>query len=226
METVIIRRIGLAVLAVVLLTACVSGVGSHDEEDLTRQERTLLAYIPEALRPTCVTEYQWVSDCFWIACDARTIRVTEEYPGAIAGFFCSYEEDPAADPPGISVRVDYLRYPAATDLQEAFEDAWWGRRLEAGGCLVGKMAEYRYRVEGGSAGGLLCFYGYFPLRSEAHVVWTDDRALILADAMQYGGTGEPGELYSWWLALVGESVDLEARAPGGMVVGHHGGRSR
>jgi hypothetical protein len=63
------------------------------------------------------------------------------------------------------------------------------------------------------SGRLLCFYDYFPLRFQAHVVWTDDRDLVLADAMQYAGTGEPGELYRWWLAVVGGAGDLTARAP-------------
>ncbi len=58
-EGLVIRRGGRWVLvAAVLLAACVSGIGPSGGRGLTSQEPRLLAYIPEALPPSCATEYE------------------------------------------------------------------------------------------------------------------------------------------------------------------------
>lgn len=195
----------LALAAAVMLSACVGrseGVRVLDESE---QER-LLAYIPEVLRPTCVTHYE-VSDenCLFSCPDA--VDAVGFYPGVVAGFACRYK----------NAEVRYLRYRTVTSLHAALRDTW---DIDAEGCsenpavLPGR--EYRYRVGGGPVGGLFRFNGNV---SHGHAwwggwaaTWTDDRALVLADASLDLGEGASGN--NWWQALVTRSVDLEAGTPG------------
>ncbi len=193
----------LALAAAVVLSACAGGEGAQERRLL--EERSLLEYIPEVLRPTCVNGYELSDeDCLFSCPDF--VDIAGFYPGAVAGLACRYKN---AD-------VRYLRYRTVTSLHAALRDKWG---IDAEGCsenpavLPGR--EYRYRVGGGPVGGLFRFNGEV---SHGHAwwggyaaTWTDDRALVLADAMLDLGEAAPGN--NWWQALVTRSVELEAGTP-------------
>ncbi len=192
---------GLALAAAMVLSACGGGSRGGRLGSMSSEERSLLSYIPEVLRPTCATHYHTQEEFTGVWVDTDVVAL---YPGAVAGFACRYD----------NAEVRYLRYRTVSSLHAALEDRWG---LDAGGCArwTGVLSgpEYRYRVAGGPVRGLVRL-GRFTFYA-LNATWTDDRARVLGDADTLPGEqNEAGAMNLNWEPLVSRfSLDAGASSP-------------
>lgn len=124
-------------------------------------ERRLLSVIPQPLRSECAA-IDWGPDA------------------ALASVECS----------GARLDVEYHLFESSSVLNAWYELGREDARVEPGsGSCTGSAfgGESAYTVEGEDAGRYFCFLD----DDEPHLVWTDERAAVGADAHVWEGTGRP-----------------------------------
>lgn len=201
-ERMTIESLLVATMVALLASACTlpSG-GSH--EPRTAAGRELLALIPEDVKP-CVEEYE--ENPFL---GGGTEVAIAGHPAAVAGVFCSWEPPTAPQDEAGSVSLTYLLFPTADAMYGDYRGNWvWGGR-HGTDCATQTSSEFVYLVDSLEAGHVFCTGSKF----QPEITWTDDRHLVLANAMQipFPDIGAP-ELFEWWLGRFAGQVDLRVGA--------------
>ena len=151
----------LVAVATALALALRDGSGGEASQSPSAAESSLLATIPVAIRPGCDT--------------------TEPDPeSAVASVSCSG---------AAGLTADYSLFDDASVMSATYElyreEA--GVEPETGECREdGSSGETTYEVDGEEAGRRFCFLD----GEQPHLVWSDARARVVADAWVASGTGE------------------------------------
>jgi Ca2+-binding RTX toxin-like protein len=201
-ERMSIQSLLVATVLVLLASACTLPSG-RSHEPRAAAVRELLALIREDVKP-CVEEYG--ENPFL---GGGTEVAMTGHPAAVAGVFCSWEPPTAPQDEAGSISLTYLLFPTADAMYGDYGGHWvWGGR-HGMDCATQKSSEFVYLVDGREAGHVFCTGDEF----QPEITWTDDRNLVLANAMQipFPDIGAP-ELFEWWRARFAGHVDLRVGA--------------
>ncbi|HET9671842.1 MAG TPA: hypothetical protein VFQ40_03225, partial [Actinomycetota bacterium] len=189
------RIVGLTIAAtLVVAVAWATGVVGGEPSSgppaggATREERALLAVIPDPFRSTC--EPADVSP-----------------PAAVAVMECRPDENHS---------VTYTRFSTGDDLDAAFENFAAPADLTHDDCGHDPSARHAYSVNGTPLGDVACYVepGAGPSTTNSVIVWTDDQLLVLARAVR--GDAADLTLFGWWQTEAGPwSTDARPPKEGG-----------
>jgi serine/threonine protein kinase/DNA-binding SARP family transcriptional activator len=157
---------------------------------LTPDEQRLQSYLPSALAPSCLP-----------------MAGKEAARGELASLVCTEDQ----------LEVLYQLFPRPDLMDAAFQTQANIAGAPNGECATDHEAVGTYAVDGSPAGRVLCFVrgayrnGSVAADASSHLVWTDERLLVLADATRSDASDL--SLYGWWLGA-GPSVPDPDGGPG------------
>jgi serine/threonine protein kinase len=181
----------LAVLAAVVALAGNGGAPSHaavDSPSASPAASATPTYATLARTPT--SDERRLLDFIPEAFRADCGPFAPSPPAALATIACNTS----------SARVIYELFSTMPDTDHAFDQQRLVVSPPAGDCSSDVTAEGTYSVAGTRAGRVLCFLN----EGRAVIAWTDDRALVFAQATRDDGADR--SLYGWWRNSAGPLV--------------------
>lgn len=151
----------------------------------TPAEERLLSLIPANVRETCVTERR---DMFGDITHAAALG----RHGAVAGFFCKLERELGLMD---DVALTYLLYETRNSMDADYLALAW-QSANGSSCLNDSVVESFWERDGQQAGRVYCERDWYG-NPQPHIVWADQKALVLADAYGTFGSDPPLLVRAW-----------------------------